>query len=206
MVDDVQAHWDEVWRDRDPAEVSWFQPDPDRSRRLVTTHCPDRSAPVVDVGGGASRLVDALLADGYRDVTVLDIAEAALDRARHRLGTAAKRVTWVVADVTTWEPDHAVALWHDRAVLHFLTEDTDRRRYVERLTAAVRPGGHAIIATFATDGPEQCSGLPVRRHDPDDLARTVGRAFVPVTFEREVHTTPWDTQQAFTVGVFRRDG
>ena len=206
MTGDVQAHWDEVWRNRDPTDVSWFQPDPARSRRLVTTHCPDRAAPVLDVGGGAAVLVDTLLDEGYRDVTVLDVAGSALEHARQRLGPRADAVTWVVADVTTVEPRRPVALWHDRAVFHFLTEEADRQRYVDRLTAGVRPGGHAIIATFAADGPERCSGLPVRRHAPEDLARAVAPALVPVTVEREVHTTPWDTEQAFTVGVFRRDG
>ena len=204
MASDARTHWDEVWTDRDPTGVSWFQPEPARSRRLVTTHCPDRDAPVVDVGGGASRLVDALLDEGYRDVTVVDVAAAALDHARRRLGARADRVTWVVADATAWEPDRPVALWHDRAVFHFLTDPGDRRRYVAHLTAGLRPGGHAVVATFAADGPEQCSGLPVRRHDPQDLTDALRPALVPVAFEREVHRTPWDSEQAFTIGVFRR--
>lgn len=206
MTSDARTHWDAVWRDKEPTDVSWFQPDAARSRRLVTTHCPDRDAPVVDVGGGASRLVDALLDDGYRDLTVLDIAPSALAHARRRLGSRADEVTWVVADVTEHTWPRPVGCWHDRAVFHFLTDEAARQRYVTRLAAAVAPGGHAVIATFAADGPEQCSGLPVRRHDPDDLAAALGPAFVPVTFERELHHTPWDSEQAFTVGVFRRAG
>lgn len=205
MATDTQAHWDEVWHDRDPTDVSWFQPDVARSLRLVTEVCPDRDAPVIDVGGGASLLVDALLDAGYSDVTVLDIAAAALHHAQERLGDRADAVRWVVADATRHDHDHGVAVWHDRAVFHFLTGDADRARYVERLTAAVRPGGHAVIATFAADGPEQCSGLTVRRHDPDELASAVGAAFTPIRFEREVHRTPWGTEQAFTIGVFRHD-
>jgi trans-aconitate methyltransferase len=199
-----QQHWDEVWRDRAPDDVSWFQAEPSRAARLVEEVCPERDAPVLDVGGGASRLVDLLLDRGYTDLTVLDLAADALAHARQRLADRAGAVRWITADVTTHRVDRPVAVWHDRAVFHFLTDEPDRRAYVDRLATTVRPGGHAIIATFAADGPEQCSGLPVRRHDPDDLAGAVGDAFTPVRFEREMHMTPWDTGQAFTIGVFTR--
>lgn len=200
----VQGHWDGVWQDRDPDDVSWFQARPALSFDLVDEFARTTDAPIVDVGGGASRLVDLLLDAGYEDVTVVDVADAALAHARQRLGARARDVRWVTADVRDLELGHPVAVWHDRAVFHFLTDEADRRRYVERLEAAVRPGGHAVIATFAADGPEQCSGLPVRRHDPDDLTAAIGDAFEPVRFEREVHVTPWDSDQAFTIGVFRR--
>lgn len=201
---DMQAHWDEVWQDRDPAEVSWFQAEPATSLRLLQEVCPDRSEPVVDIGGGASRLVDRLLEGGWSDVTVVDIAEDALSAARARLGDRAQQVRWVTADVTRRVLDRPVTVWHDRAVFHFLTDDADRAAYVERCAAAVRRGGHVVVATFAADGPETCSGLPVRRHGPAELAAAFGDRFTPLHVEREVHRTPSGSDQAFTVAVLRR--
>lgn len=201
---DVRTHWDEVWQDRDPSDTSWFQPRPETSHRLVTQVRPEADAAIVDVGGGASRLVDLLLDDGWPTITVVDIAAAALASARDRLGPRAGRVRWETADVTTYDHGGQVDVWHDRAVFHFLTEDRDRAAYVATCATTVRPGGHAVLATFAPDGPEQCSGLPVRRYGPEDLAGVFEPAFTPVRFDREVHLTPWETEQAFTYAVLRR--
>ena len=205
MADTVQQHWDEVWSGRQPHEVSWYEPDPSVSRRLIEQVTrPDQA--VVDVGGGASCLVDLLLHDGFQDLTVLDVAAAALAQARRRLGARASRVRWEVADVTRWDPGRLFALWHDRAVFHFLVDDEDRRRYLDKLRSSVVEGGHVVLATFGPSGPDQCSGLPVRRQDRDDLVEALGPDFSPVELLDVVHRTPLGADQAFLYGLFRRDG
>lgn len=201
-MSDAESHWSKVWDDSEPDEVSWFQPEPSVSLELVRGLGLPRSARIVDVGGGASRLVDHLLAEGYRDVTVLDVAEAALAKARDRLGPDAETVDWIVGDVREAGLDPAFDLWHDRAVFHFLTSEGDRERYVRQLEAALADGGYAILATFSPEGPERCSGLPVRRYDAEALSAEVGEAFALVDQRREQHATPWDTVQSFQYAVF----
>jgi trans-aconitate methyltransferase len=160
--------------------------------------------PVVDVGGGASRLVDQLVARGFPDVTVVDVSAEAVRLAQERLGEHAGRVQWIVRDVLTWEPDRAWRCWHDRAVLHFFTTPTARDAYLRCLQAATRTGSMAIIATFALDGPERCSGLPVARYDAKQLADLLGRAWQVVAVARDIHTTPFGAVQPFTWTTFRR--
>ena len=156
-------HWDRVWSDRDPDDVTWYQAEPNVSLRLIqSAMTPDGG--IIDIGGGASRLVDHLLDHGYEDITVLDIAPAALQAARARLGLRSERVNWIAADATRAEFGRTFDLWHDRAVFHFLTGADDRRRYLATLDAAIPVGGHVVLATFGPDGPECCSGLPVRRY------------------------------------------
>ncbi|WP_225129838.1 class I SAM-dependent methyltransferase [Bradyrhizobium sp. IC3123] len=164
----------------------------------------DRDTTIIDVGGGASRLVDALLQDGYRDIAVLDLSANALAAAKKRIGPAASTVDWIVADATMWRPTRTYDVWHDRAAFHFLTDPRDRVAYVERLRSAVRPGGHVIIATFAPDGPEKCSGLPVQRHDSASLAAELGPEYKLVETRSETHHTPWHSTQAFQFSRFRR--
>ncbi|WP_346656760.1 class I SAM-dependent methyltransferase [Bradyrhizobium sp. NBAIM14] len=164
----------------------------------------DRDTTIIDVGGGASRLVDALLQDGYRDIAVLDLSANALAAAKKRIGPAASTVDWIVADATTWRPTRTYDVWHDRAAFHFLTDPRDRVAYVERLRSAVRPGGHVIIGTFAPDGPEKCSGLPVQRHDSASLAAELGPEFKLVETRSETHHTPRHSTQAFQFSRFRR--
>ena len=200
------AHWDNVYITKGEAEVSWFQDSPATSLEMIRAAVPDRDAAIIDIGGGASRLVDALLHDGYRDVSVLDLSANALDAAKKRIGAAASMVDWVVADATTWQPAKTYGVWHDRAAFHFLTDPRDRAAYVKRLRSAVIPGGHVIIATFAPDGPEKCSGLPVQRHDAASLAAELGRDFELVETRNETHRTPWDATQAFQFSRFRRRG
>jgi 2-polyprenyl-3-methyl-5-hydroxy-6-metoxy-1,4-benzoquinol methylase len=204
MGADPARHWEQVWADRDPTEVSWHQPVPSRSLALLQQVAPDRDARIVDVGGGASTLVDHLLDEGYRDVTVVDVAAQALERARERLGARAAQVRWVTADATTLDLGGPVDVWHDRAVLHFLTDDVDRDRYLDRLRAHVPVGGHAVLATFSLDGPETCSGLPVRRHDAAGLAAAAGPDLTLVTSVEETHRTPAGHPQAFVYVVLRR--
>lgn len=200
----TRGHWEDVYAAKRETAVSWYQSHPVKSLELIDVASPDRTASVIDVGGGASTLVDDLLARGFTDLTVLDIADTAIDRARQRLGNAAGKVRWIAADITQWRPDRTWDIWHDRAVFHFLTERGQQNTYVSTLAAATPPGATVIIATFALDGPEKCSGLPVQRYGPAELAERLGSSFAPVSSSREVHRTPSGAEQAFWYGVFRR--
>ena len=197
-------HWDAIYRDRDPTEVSWYQANPARSLILIEETGIPAEAAIIDIGGGTSRLVDRLLDLGYSQLTVLDLATAALQHARERLGSRAGDVTWIDADVLEHPFENRYALWHDRAVFHFLTRPDERVAYVAKLQSAVMPGGHVIIATFGPDGPERCSGLPVQRHDAHSLTAALGPEFEPVGFHKEGHRTPSGGRQHFVYGRFRR--
>jgi len=201
---DRQAHWEKVYTTKAEAEVSWFQATPEISLDLMRAAGVTPRSAIVDIGGGASRLVDALVGAGYGDVTVLDISNRALDIARARLGDKAGRVQWLVADVTRWQPERRYDLWHDRATFHFLVNEVDRRAYVENLRRALAAGGHAIIGTFALDGPERCSGLPIVRYDAASLGATLGRDFVLVERRLDAHRTPSGAVQNFQFSLFRR--
>ncbi len=211
MADDGrQAHWENVYITKGEDEVSWFQQSPAPSLDLIVQAGATRESAIIDIGGGASRLVDNLVEQGFEDVTVLDLSAAALAAARSRLegplGAGAQRVRWIVADATTWEPARTYDIWHDRAAFHFLTDAGDRAAYIDRLRRGLRIGGHAIIATFALDGPEKCSGLPVSRYDSASLGQTLGPAFALIHTERHQHATPWEARQNFQFSVFRHDG
>lgn len=205
-MSDRTAHWQNVYATKGETEVSWFQASPAISLEMIRAASPDRAAAIIDIGGGASRLVDALLQDGYRNLAVLDLSANALDVAKKRIGAAASTIDWIVADATTWRPAKTWDVWHDRAAFHFLTDPRDRAAYVERLRSAVAPGGHVIIATFAPDGPEKCSGLPVQRHDSASLSAELGPEFELVETRSESHHTPWHSTQAFQYSRFRRLG
>ncbi len=198
-----QAHWEGVYSKKGENEVSWFQENPAPSLELIAQTGATQASAIIDIGGGASRLVDNLLDRGFDDVTVLDLSQAALEAAKGRLGGLVARVHWIVADATVWEPLRAYDIWHDRAAFHFLTEDRDRAAYVARLERALKAGGYAIIATFALDGPERCSGLPVVRYDPASLGQILGRTFQLVDTRRHTHATPWGSDQSFQFSVFR---
>ncbi len=199
-----QAHWQSVYTSKGEAGVSWFQENPEPSLELMAEVEARPASAIVDIGGGASRLVDHLIDRGFQDLTVLDLSGAALDAAKARLGRLAASVRWIVADATAWEPPKKYDIWHDRAAFHFLTEQDDRAAYVARLARALTTGGYAIIATFAPDGPEQCSGLPVVRYDADGLGQVLGPAFELVHTRRHAHTTPWGSVQFFQFSVFCR--
>jgi trans-aconitate methyltransferase len=201
---DRQSHWQGVYTSRRPDEVSWFQQTPAVSLELMRAAGVTPDTSIIDIGGGASRLVDALVAAGHRAVTVLDLSQAALAASQARMGQAAAAVTWIVADVTTWKPPATYDLWHDRAAFHFLTEAAGRAAYVTCLEAALKPGGHAVIATFAPDGPERCSGLPVVRYDGASLAAELGDGFELVRTVRHAHATPMGGVQNFQFSLFRR--
>ncbi len=190
-------HWRDVWTRRKPHEVSWYQDRPEISLDLIARCGIARHAPVIDVGGGASNLAATLLARGHADITVLDIATEALSAARDETGPEAWRIAWIAADILSWRPQRRYALWHDRAVFHFLTEARDRAHYRKVLEAAIAPDGHAIIGTFAPDGPERCSGLPVQRHDARSLMASLGPHFVLDETCRHEHRTPAGAMQHF---------
>ena len=195
---DSKAHWERIYRTKQPDEVSWFQREAAISLALIRRVAPQVTARILDVGGGASTLVDGLVAAGYRGVTVLDLAPAALELARRRLGAAAPDVTWLEADVLSvdLQPSH-FDVWHDRAVFHFLTSAADRAKYVEQVRISVKPGGHVLVATFADDGPTHCSGLPVARYSAGTLHHEFGSAFRLLESVREEHVTPSGSKQAF---------
>jgi 2-polyprenyl-3-methyl-5-hydroxy-6-metoxy-1,4-benzoquinol methylase len=200
-----QDHWEKVYTTKSESQVSWFQETPAPSLELIALVRAVRSSAIIDIGGGASRLVDSLVSQGYEDVTVLDLSTAALASARSRLGDKANQVTWIAADVTTWEPSRPYDVWHDRAAFHFLTDQKDQTAYVDRLRSALRVGGYAIIGTFALDGPERCSGLMVSRYDANSLAATLGCGFELIDTRRHEHTTPWGVLQKFQFSTFRRE-
>jgi trehalose/maltose hydrolase-like predicted phosphorylase len=202
----TSAHWQRVYATHSSTEVSWYEAEPVTSLRFVEAAARSRSDAIIDVGAGASRLVDRLLDDGYGDVTLLDASSAALDETRARLGPRASSVTFVVADVLAFAPDRRYDVWHDRAVFHFLTSSADRARYVELASRAVQAGGTLVIGTFAEDGPTQCSGLPVCRYAPHDLATAFAPAFRLLGHEREEHHTPSGATQPFTWARFERHG
>ncbi len=198
-----EHHWDAVYRNRAVTEVSWFQSEPAMSMQLLADSRPPPTS-VIDVGAGASVLVDALLATGHTDLTALDVSDEALSLMRQRLAERHPPVSFIVADVLEWTPHRHWDAWHDRAVFHFLVDRRDQARYVATAEQAVSPGGIIVLGTFAPDGPEQCSGLPTARYDADDLAATFQHEFRLERAERELHRTPSGAEQAFTWVVLRR--
>ena len=195
---ELKSHWEQVYTTKSAEAVSWYQPHATLSLDLICRLAQDKSTSIVDVGGGASNLVDDLLAHGMTDVGVLDISSAALNVARQRLGEQAGRVHWMEGDITIIELEKAsIDIWHDRAVFHFLTDPADREAYVAQVRHAVRPGGHVIVAAFGPDGPLQCSGLPVMRYAPDALHAEFGGAFELLEHVKEDHLTPSGLVQHF---------
>lgn len=200
---DRKTHWEKVYGSRQPADVSWYQRDATVSLDLIRKAVAP-PARIIDVGGGASTLVDGLLKAGYGRPTVLDISASGLRHAQHRLGVRAGEVTWLEADVLATEfPEGAYDIWHDRALLHFLTDAAERARYVTQVRRALRPGGLLVVATFADDGPARCSGLDVARYSPPQLHDVFGDDFVVRSSCREEHRTPGGSVQPFTWGVWR---
>ena len=200
---EAKRHWEALWAERSATGVSWYQAQAGLSLAMITA-AADRQTPIIDVGGGASVLVDELLAAGFGHLTILDLSGAALAAARARLGGQAAQVCWLEGDITTAAlPVAAFGLWHDRAAFHFLTMPAQQAAYVGQLRQALRPGGHAVIATFAEDGPTQCSGLPVQRHSAASLRAVLGADFELLRQERESHVTPAGVTQSFQYCLFR---
>lgn len=194
----LRDHWESIYGKKPTDQVSWYAPHLARSLELIHSAKLALDAAIIDVGGGASTLVDDLLDLGYSDVTVLDLSSAAIEAARRRLGARADRVHWLVGDITTIDLQPArYDFWHDRAVFHFLVNEADRRRYVTSVRRALKQDGHIVVATFGPDGPTQCSGLDVRRYDSELLHSEFGDEFRKICSVREKHLTPWGTEQSF---------
>ena len=203
---DAKAHWKKVYATKTPDAVSWYRRHLDRSLALIERAVHERSASIIDVGGGESTLVDDLLLRGYVNITVLDISQGAIDVTRSRLGSAADQVHWIAADITEFELEpQAYDLWHDRAVFHFLTVPEQRTAYVRQVARSVRPGGHVIISAFGPQGPTKCSGLEVVHYDAESLHREFGVGFHMVESSTELHHTPFDTSQQFLYCYCRID-
>jgi ubiquinone/menaquinone biosynthesis C-methylase UbiE len=202
---DRRTHWQGVYTTKSDSEVSWYEDTPELSLTLLHEAGLTPGMSVIDIGGGASRLVDTLVDADQAHVCVLDLSSAALGRARSRLADTAP-VKWVVSDVTSWTPDREYDLWHDRAAFHFLTTVGDQQAYVRVLAQALKDGGKAVIGTFALDGPEKCSGLPVARYDAMSLQAVLGEQFRLVRTRRHEHTTPWGSVQKFQFSTFEKAG
>lgn len=198
-----KQHWNSIYQNKSDTEVSWFEPEPQVSLELIRSVASDGGS-VIDIGGGASRLVDRLLAFDFRPVGVLDVSEVALRKIKDRLGEQSRSIRWIVGDVTELPELGQYDVWHDRAVFHFLTDSADRKRYAALAAQTVRPGGHAILGTFALDGPQKCSGLQVCRYDAAGLARELGPAFWLVREHAHRHVTPSGMVQSFCFAVLQR--
>ena len=201
---DKKAHWEDVYSDKASHEVSWYQQHPEYSLNLIKATGVDTSAHIIDIGGGASTLVDHMLDDGYQHLSVLDISSGAIQQAKKRLGDRADEIEWIEHDITEFLTDENYDVWHDRAVFHFLTDPLDRSNYVHTMSRALKPGSHAIIATFALNGPERCSGLEVQRYDPDSMIAVLGDQFEFVEAVSEEHVTPSGSAQNFIYCRFKR--
>lgn len=199
-----KIHWNAVYSRKAEAQLSWHQSDPSTSLEFMEEAGLTAATSVIDIGAGTSRVVDALISRGLTDLTVLDLSEAALDATRSRLGPDGNTVTWIASDITLWRPVRTYDVWHDRAVFHFLVEPEDQSAYIECLSSGLATGGHAIIATFAPDGPQTCSGLPVARYSPESLAVALREGFALIDQRFHSHTTPWGQPQSFQYSLFRR--
>ena len=201
-----KQHWEHVYETKGPTELSWFQAVPSTSMALIQATGVPTEAPIIDVGAGVSSLVDELQNSGYSNITVLDIANAAIVVARARLGDAASAVKWVSADVLEWVPKGRYYIWHDRAVFHFLVDEASAKSYLNTMRAALVPGGYFILATFGPEGPERCSGLAVQRYSIDMLTGLLGRDFELQSHELEDHTTPTGNVQQFLYSCWKMTG
>ncbi len=201
-----KSHWNSAYEGELGSEVSWFQSKPERSLKLIGRSGVPQSSRVIDVGGGASLLVDYLARDGFENITILDISSVALHTAQNRLGECAKLIDWIEADIIQFQTTEQFDLWHDRAVFHFLTQASERKRYVDLLHQTIKPGGHIIIAAFAIGGQKKCSGLDIVQYNATKLSQELGELFTLIEQEDELHITPSGNEQAFGYYHFKREG
>jgi ubiquinone/menaquinone biosynthesis C-methylase UbiE len=194
---DPKKHWENVYQKESPEGLSWYQDNPEMSLKLIDATGVGFDGNIIDIGGGTSKLAGLLVAEGYKRVTVLDIASRSVEQAKSRLGEQADKITWIEADVTNYNFKEKYDIWHDRAVFHFLTDSHDRETYVDAVQQSLKAGGHLIIATFGLKGPRKCSGLPVVRYSPETLHKEFGNSFDLVETLVEVHSTPSKVQQKF---------
>lgn len=201
---DPKSHWEGIYQENKPNEVSWFQPKMAISLDLIKSVETRKDARIIDIGGGASTLVESLLADGYKNLSVLDISGSALAKIKDRLKERTNQIEWFETSILDFASSKKFDLWHDRAVFHFLVNSRDRAIYLENLKSCLNPNGHFIVATFAIDGPLKCSGLEVVRYDENLMKKEVGKDFELIKSCNEIHKTPWDTEQKFTYFLFKR--
>ena len=201
---DRKKHWGDVYQDKTPSELSWYQKEPKLSLELIRSTNAASNDAIIDIGAGTSVLVDYLKKEHYTNLTVLDISENAITIAKKRLGKSAKSINWIVSDITKFDVFQKFSLWHDRALFHFLTDPSDRGIYVKALINAIRPEGHLIIATFAIGGPKKCSGLEIVQYDSEKMIAELGDNFKLVEERKEVHITPANKEQKFNFFLFRR--
>lgn len=201
---DKKTHWEKVYSTKQLNEVSWYQPNPSVSLTFIQELGIPRQASVIDIGGGDSLLADHLLAAGFTDITVLDISEAAIERAKKRLGANASKIKWVVTDITEFRPERTYDFWHDRATFHFLTTDNEVQTYLSISQKAINPGGKLLIGTFAENGPEKCSGLPVKQYSEESMSTTIRRWFEKIKCIHTDHLTPFNTIQHFLFCSFKK--
>lgn len=204
QVDDRKTHWDAIYQHKDTSAVSWFQETPAYSLELLHKTGLSTAAKIIDIGGGDSRFVDHVLALGYQHITVLDIAASAIAKARQRLGEQAAKVTWITSDILDFQPTTAYDFWHDRATFHFLTEETHIQRYLATVAAHICPGGFLILGTFSTEGPDKCSGLPVRQYNEETINARFASHFIPLSSSRVMHQTPSAAGQEFLFSYFQK--
>ena len=203
MMYDAKAHWESIYQTKNPDEVSWYQEKPKTSLNFIADASLDKDARIIDIGAGDSRLVDNLLALGFRNITALDVSSNALQMAKKRLGSKADAVSWIVSDLREFETNDKYDLWHDRAVLHFLTEEDDIRKYVEKVKQLLKPNGYLIISTFSKNGPKKCSGLDIKQYTEKSI-KELFSGFEHIKSFEEKHLTPWDASQIFISSVFRK--
>lgn len=203
-TEDRRTHWETVYQTKDPESVSWYQPEPKPSLELFDSLKLEPNAHILDVGGGDSRLADHLLHRGFSELTVLDLSQTALDRARKRLGPEGGKVRWIATDILDFEPNQPIDLWHDRAAFHFLTDPKEVRDYLRILRRGLKPGGYLILGTFSTEGPERCSGLPVQQYSAQGLQALLGPGFSPLRCFLRDHVTPGGGRQNFLYCLFQR--
>lgn len=201
---DPKSHWENIYQENNPDEVSWFQPRLAISLDLIKSVETRKDGPIIDIGGGASTLIESLLSDGYINLSVLDISGFALSRMKEKLKEKAAEIEWFETSILTFSPSKKFDLWHDRAVFHFLVNSNDRKKYLENLKSHLNRNGHFIVATFSLDGPLQCSGLDVVRYDETSMKKEVGKDFELIKICNEVHKTPWDSEQKFVYFLFRK--
>ena len=205
MTYDAKEHWENIYQTKNTDEVSWYQEKPETSLNLISETGIEKNAKIIDVGAGASKLADNLLALGFRNITALDVSLNALNESKKKLGDRANNVKWIVSDLREFETNERYDLWHDRAVLHFLTEEEDIKRYIELVRTYLKPKGYVIVSTFSINGPKKCSGLDVKPYSEDSM-KTLFTGFEHIKSFEEEHLTPWGSSQIFIWGVFRKRG
>ncbi len=203
-MESKQKHWETIYSTKQPNEVSWTQDVPQTSLNFVHSFNLPKTAKIIDIGGGDSKLVDFLLNEGFTDITVLDISEHALNRAKQRLGEKADKVKWVVSDITEFKPNTTYDFWHDRAAFHFLTTEKEIEIYLNITRQAIKKNGYLTIGTFSTEGPQKCSGLEIKQYSEETLTAELEKGFEKLKCVTEDHTTPFNTTQNFLFCSFKR--